>query len=200
MKSLFFCIIILLVSCAHNDPEKTYLKPSTLEKDSCLEVLKKSKRDPATKVFDETKEGIGTGVSYLLTGAGYATDFVFIVVGGIAVGITICSPLIALEAGHNGSGNASGECIGKVTGTYIEHFPFNLGHSTYKNTEKMRCPEVDHISKALRKVAACYTKKKSFQKAKQQLDFIKDDRVLAKCTSVKEKANINNELYALSRM
>lgn len=186
MKTIFYILLSILLSCSHTQPEKRYLPQHKIEKGSCLEKLNTIEQSRLKQTYNVMAQGAGTGASYVLTGAGYTADAAIIVVGGIGVGAIACSPIILLEASLNGSGDASGRCIGNVMDKVFESKQPDMGGSAYKKTKKWRCPKVDHISKALRKVASCYKQKGELQLAKEQLYRINNDRLLRTCSSKEE--------------
>jgi hypothetical protein len=67
-------------------------------------------------------------------------------VRGIAVGVVICSPVIAVERALGGSGDVSGRCIGEVGGNIMATEKLKWGDSVHEDTKELRCPEVDHIA------------------------------------------------------
>lgn len=190
--------IFTLLSCTHKKMEDKYLVQSDLAPQSCLKELEDSKRDSIDQVFDVVVNGTQSGVSYLLSGAGYTTDFVIVAVGGLAVGVVICSPIIALEGSLRGSGRASGECVGNVSGNIWKEFPEKgIGGTLYESTESLRCPEVDYISKGLRNVSSCYKSKGMDNYALEQVQAIESDPVLKKCSSETEKEKVQRLLEEL---
>lgn len=188
-------LLISIISCSHKEREEYYLvTPANLQPNSCLKHLESSKRDSITQLYEVTKEGLGKGTSYLLTGFGYATEVTIYIVAGIGAGITICSPLILAEATVNGTGRVSGECVAKVGGEAVKSLPSNIGEDTYHATRLLRCPEVDYISSALRKVARCYRKKDQTKKYKEQVRALEKDSLLAKCSSKNERKKVHKML------
>ena len=182
-------------SCSYkNHEERYFVKSAEISADNCLQYLSESEQNPLTKFYELTKEGVGHGTSYLLTGMGYASDIAIYVVAGIGAGITICSPIILAEAAASNSGTVSGECIAKVGEEAVRHLPESLGQKAYKTTKSLRCPEVDHISQTLRRVASCYKKKNKIKKFQQQVKAIREDDLISFCSSNKEKKKVQNLL------
>jgi len=189
-------LMILSLSCSHTNPEQHFLERySSNKSEVCMKPLESLEKGTPYKIFDHSKQALGTGVSYIATGFSYTTDFILAVSTGLGVGVILCSPLITAEAAMKSNFNASGHCISSVGGSVHELFPKELGKATYHGTEKLRCPEVDHISKALREVATCYHTNKQIQKAKEQLVLLQEDDILRRCRSKKE----NKEVETLVR-
>ena len=179
-------ILILFFSCA-NDPKKTIVKT---QNNNCMQKINSDERTFVQKALDVSEENFGTGASYLLTGAGYTSDVIISVVGGVGASIIICSPIITLEAIAKSNGEASGRCIGHMSGEIIKAFPNSIGKTTYESTASWRCPEVDYISKSLRKVASCYQSQQQKDKAYSQLQAILEDPLLQRCSSKKERQKV----------
>lgn len=197
MKALSLFCSLLIIGCSHKETENQYLVPSAVEASSCLAQLQSAKRETTYKVFDVVKNGVETGASYVLTGAGYTADFVVVLIGGVGAGVIICSPIIALEGGLAGGGHASGECIGGVASSIGSYFPEDgLGKSLYQGTEELRCPEIDYISKALRRVFQCYQDRGQIEKARLQAKKLLSDPLLKKCSSSGER----NEVEKLGKI
>jgi hypothetical protein len=91
-------------------------------------------------IAEKALDGIGYGASYALTGAGYAGDAVIFLAGGVGMSIVLCSPVILLEGALEGSGEASGRCIGHMSTEVIKNFPESIGEKVYKKTREWRCP------------------------------------------------------------
>ncbi|MCO4794889.1 MAG: hypothetical protein KC493_14310 [Bacteriovoracaceae bacterium] len=196
LKVLIFSI--LLSSCSSIENEKSF--NDHLAKQDCEKALIENKTSASMKIVSKAAQGTGTAASYLLTGLGYTTDIIVRFGGGIGLGIIICSPLIAIEIGGKGNGDASARCITEVGGTIIEGGDFmQLGPSSHKGTKSWRCPNLDNLSIGFRKVAQCYYDRGEIQKSHRQLVNIKTDTKFYECLSSKEQSRVLKDLNFYSR-
>lgn len=199
MKHLKIIILsISLSSCSSLKNEDAFNQH--LANKECEEALIENQPSSTMEILSTTAQGTGTAASYLLTGLGYTTDIIVQFGGGIAVGVIICSPLIAIEVGGRGDGRASGQCLTEVGGTIVEGADFmKLGPTSHKTTKKWRCPNYDKLSEGFRKVARCYYDKGEINKSRLQLQQVINDREFYQCLSSDEQGLIDKELNFYSR-
>lgn len=193
MKTYLTLILsfVLCSGCTHTNAEKRFSKRYHFDQEeSCMNPLKNLERPTAYKVLDDSKQALGTGLSYIVTGASYTSEFIIGIGAGLGLGVIVCSPLMAAEVAMQSSFNASAQCVGQIGGHIYQILPKGIGEATYKATEGLRCPEVDHISLAMRKVATCYHSQNQSQKAKEQLAILREDYILKKCRSKQESIEV----------
>lgn len=201
-KIVIFPIIVCLFSSCASNPQKYFTH--NLNEGRCEEAIKHLPAE-GRSVLDETQTAAGTMASYTLTGLAYGVDVTVFLVGGIAVGAIICSPIIALEISANSSGNMSVECFGKAVSAPLvkKVFPNELmGKKVYRDTEKWRCPDLTEFSQNLRSVASCYENKNdqvNLEKALVQLDLLKENKFQNNCINENEKNMIIDQYDTISK-
>lgn len=200
LLAIYVIIHGVLPSCQSRKLEAEAFSNSKATK-NCLDILAKSRPNYIERVYGDGKALVGSGVSYLATGAAYTSEALLRISGGIVLGVVVCSPVIAIEGSLGGNGQVSSECIGKA-GSVIFDPPnsYSFGKSTYKQTSDWRCPEVDYISKGLRDISRCYWKDGQEDKAKKQLGFVTGNEFLYNCLSSDEKERVKSSLDKLSEI
>lgn len=199
MKTLkTFILSLALVSCSSLKNEDAFNQH--LANKECEEALIENQPSSSMEILSTTAQGTGTAASYLLTGLGYTTDIIVQFGGGIAVGVIVCSPILAIELGANSNGRASAQCLTEIGGSVIESGGFmKLGKTSHKKTKKWRCPNYDKLSEGFRKVARCYYDKGEINKSRLQLQNVRSDSEFYHCLSSDEQELIDKDLNFYSR-
>jgi hypothetical protein len=173
-------IFIFLVSCS-STPKKHELESSFSESHpSCKLNIEKYEPPFYIAAADNLFRGIKSTGSYTLATIGYTSDTVFVGGGVVALG------WLCLE-GH------STDC-GNILEGYVQILKsadiVSLGNKAYSGTSSWRCPYVDHITSALREVAACNSKHSHYIAAFAQLDQVEMKPILKECISNVEKLKV----------
>lgn len=193
---VFLLSILFMVSCSIErqtieDHDHLY------ENNSCIKEYFEVEESTIEQVQRVASTTTGTSISYVLIGSAYTGEFLLKVVGGIGVGVIICSPVIAVEGALRGGGNASGECIGRVGGEFIDT-KYEFSKKVDEETAELRCDQYDHISSGLRRIASCLMKEENYKDALSQINVIKEDKIY-KCLSDKEKDKLDDMLEEINR-
>lgn len=189
MRHLLFSIFILS-SCSNLKDEESF--NAHLDNNRCEQALLSNEPSAKVKIVD----GVGTSASYLVSGLGYASDIIVTVGAGLVVGVTLCSPLLLLEA-SSGSAQLSADCFAKIAGPAMEKSFLKIGENTFDKTSSWRCPNLDVISAGLRKVATCYERRGEVEKSISQLKKARFSKEFYECISEKEKLILDSELMRL---
>lgn len=173
-------LLFLLVSCA-STPKKHELESSFSESHpACKLNVEKHQPSFFVAAAENLFRGIKSTGSYTLTTLGYTTDTVLVGSGVVALG------WLCIE-GH------SSDC-GDILEGYVQILKsadiVSLGNKAYTGTSSWRCPYVDHITKAIREVAACNSKHSHYIAAFAQLDQVELKPILKECISSVEKLKV----------
>ncbi|MBC7712323.1 MAG: hypothetical protein H7177_03235 [Rhizobacter sp.] len=198
MKLNFKTFLILFICCSCSTMKHKDFT-ALVENGKCEEALKNVPDSSISNFIKQTKRVSGAAASYALTGITYGGEVTFVVVGGIVVGLAICSPLIAAETAAKGSGNISGECFvaaEKVLNKHSDGTKEFYGKKIFDKTSNWRCPDLSDFSQNLREVATCYENKKdytSLEKAVEQLDIIRNTEFQEECVDDSERTEITKQ-------
>ena len=194
---LFVFTFVFAFGCSSTKEKE--LAGRTLVSGHCMQAFEEEYQGTLSKIVDKTKQVVGTTASYLVTGVGHSTDLVLTLSGGIAIAALLCSPVLALEIATEGDGRASGECMGRMAiEVSMKDKMTTLGEKSYSATRSWRCPNLDHVSVGLRKVASCYEKEGDPLKAMAQLKAIREEQIFIECLSAVEFKTVADELERLS--
>ncbi|OUR99505.1 hypothetical protein A9Q84_00360 [Halobacteriovorax marinus] len=197
LNSFFLTIVLLLVSgCAHKPTDKF---TQMVKIDKCEESIEALPDTMGYRVVDKARETSTSLVNYLLVGTSYTGEFLIQYGGGIIIGMAICTPILIAESRSYGRGDISVRCFGDIVS---ELFPkpgnrFNFSKEFYKKSKWMRCPNLNPISKRVRSVASCFSKRGdivNLKKAEQQLNSLVSKQALMKCVSKSERKLIRSDL------
>ena len=186
MKIIILILTLFSLSCSTSKKFE-----DNINTENCDDALKESPQNNKDFRFvSETQEAAGNVFSYTAAGAGYTADILITVSTNMVVGIAVCSPL---RRALNGEGNFPGECVRDL------HIPIStkLGPAAFEATEPLRCPRVDTISQAIRRVAQCFVKKgdsESYNKALQSLTATSQSKNFYRCLSAKERNAFEQDL------
>jgi hypothetical protein len=145
-------------------------------------------------ILKETKVIGGTVVSYALTGATYTSEFLVKYVGGILVAVAICSPIIAIEAASNSTGEGSARCIGSIGETTVQliNKGKSWGSQVHLGTQDLRCPDLSSTIESISSLSACFEKdgtRTGLLMAKRHLDLLTNKDFIL-CTDPLRKEKI----------
>lgn len=171
-----YLILFFLMSCASAPKKESFQKALSESHPSCQLEIDNPQRSFFTSTKENLSQGLKTTGSYVLTTLGYTSDTIFI--GGGTVGIVwLCR-------------DQASDCFDLLRGYFGilgETDVIGLGQHTYQKTSSWRCPYVDHLGQAIRKVAACNMRHSHFVAAYLQLDEFDLNPVLNECLTPSEK-------------
>lgn len=177
-------MILILISACASAPKKELSNFSDSHpsckidsKDLNLSILESSGNNLA--------RGIKTSGSLMFTTVGYVTD-VAIIGAGIITLAWLCGDVFAVDCV---------DAADLVEGDYK-----GVGNWTYDQTEKWRCPYVDHISQAVRESAECNYKHEHFIEAFEQMNFLERNKVMRDCTTSLERDEVNNQFNRMKSL
>lgn len=177
MKLIF---LFLALSCTTAPPVKKLILKDIKAK-GCLKPLEDAKLNTIEAFTSLLQQTAGTAGTVVATSAGVVGDTV--VVGtGLAGTFYLC---------------ARGSLFCEdIIGGYVEIMEeADMLWSTkkaYKASSSWRCPQVDHISRAFRKVSSCLHGKGEYVAAFEQLNRLEAHSVLNECVSNGERVKLEN--------
>lgn len=192
----FFLVSLSLNLAACRSEQKFEQKILENKCEDALEDLPENQT--GYKLISKTQELSGLVLSYSATGAAYTVQVLWDVTATVGSVTILCAPTIAVVAAskENGHENIQPYCftgdIKKIQAPY-------LGKETYKNTESWRCPDVDTISRSIRKVAHCYLERDgqdNRNKALSSLKSVEKSGTFYQCLSNKERESFLKDLAA----
>ncbi len=182
-----YLILFFLFACTSAPPARNFMSANIKHKECLAPVENLSVSLPA-RIQNAFLQTTGTAGSLLVTSAGVVSDTVVVSTG--VAGVALC-----------GYGNASSAGCGDLIGGYfglMDHMGLIwTTKKAYQGTSSWRCPEVDHISRAYRKVTRCLHKNGELVEAFEQMGRLEHDELLSECASDVEKekwAELNLEL------
>lgn len=170
-------MLFLLVACT-TAPSVKRLTHEKIENKECLRPLENITVRPEQTVLGLFKQTAGTAGTVVATGAGVVSDTVVVSTGLIGTAY-LCV-----------DGHFCDDIMGGYVGIMEEADMLWTTKKAYKASSSWRCPYVDHISKAFRKVSSCLHEKKEFVAAFEQLNIIEANSVLSECVSATEKEKL----------
>jgi hypothetical protein len=192
MRMKFLTIIILsLVSCSTIKENPEFI--AAIRDGRCEEATKQIPNSGEYKIISTSKSLATNAYSYLLTGTSYAAEFTLTVSVGVLAGVVLCSPLLALELGLKGDGQASGQCVAGIFDNVYSSRKFNYSKKVYEKTQKFTCPNLDSISERTRLSAQCFidrNKGQDKENAESLIVSLYKSELFQKCVSEKEKNQI----------
>ena len=194
-----FTFIFTITSCANQKSFDSALDSNDCEK--ALEEIPENKTE--YKLYSKAQSATGTALSYTATGAAYIVEFTWDVTVGITSAVILCAPMAALVLASSSKGaGGSGELLCPPVNVNPALSP-PLGKNTKKNTEKWECPNVDNLSRSVRKVAQCYRNKgnlDSITKSENTLNSVRESKVFFRCLSNNERENFLADLKQVRDM
>jgi len=198
MKLFAILLSVFIISCSFSRKTHEDYDDILGEENLCTKKYFETDENIFESIQRVSTEGAGHIISYTLVGGAYGGEIAVRFIGGIAVGVIVCSPVLLVEGSLPGSGQASGRCIGEVGGHIVGDDDLKWGNSTYKETEGLRCPEVNHISQGVRRIAQCHLDNKEYQQSYDQLMTLLLEKEILRCISKSEKKKLN-KLLKLSK-
>ncbi|MES2769014.1 MAG: hypothetical protein V4596_07705 [Bdellovibrionota bacterium] len=198
-KKIFLIILSFqLVQCTST--KKFDQKISEQNCEEAFDIVPEKQTD--FRLISKVEELSKTLMSYSATGAAYTVQVLWDVTATTGAAVILCAPTIAVQAAASqnpDSRTSIGLCIPadikKVQAPY-------LGRETYKKTKKWRCPDVDGISRSIRKVAQCYAdrnQKDDRTKAFKALESVANSGSFYKCISDTERESFEKDYSALNQ-
>lgn len=169
---------------------------------NCEEALESMpENQTGYQLVSKVQEASGTVLSYSATGAAYTVQVLWDVTATVGAAVVLCAPGIAVAYATQGHGTA----VDPVTNLCLPadlksiQAPY-LGKDTYRRTENWNCPDVDGISRSIRKVAQCYAERggsENQNKALTSLRSVEKSGSFYRCLSEKERSSFLKDLAAL---
>lgn len=183
-------IFLFLSSCTTSKQFESHINANNC--DEALREAPQNKND--FRLVSETQYAAGSILSYSVTGAAYTADVVIYMSTTALIGIAVCFPAIIVDNSLGGAGKITNECYSDVTKDLeFSHY----GRTTYEATKPLRCPRVDTLSQAVRKVASCYVKKggaENSNKALRSLYSVYKSKEFYRCLTPSEREAYERDL------
>lgn len=180
-KSLLFILSLLMWSCTHK--AKTRQAQAVKDKRSCQALLNDLPSYKKENGVDVAKRASKTGLHYLAVGTGAIADVVVIFAAGIAVGVTVCSPMLIADSLAGGRSNATGACVDAFmkSGNFPGLYDFPITTFADGKTYHLTCPDFSEFEKKLTEVLKCRDNSLPPEQIKWQVEKILSDKTLKKC-------------------
>ncbi|MGZ3769936.1 MAG: hypothetical protein ACXVCP_09900 [Bdellovibrio sp.] len=193
-KIVLSVVFFFLIGCSTFNNRDEFA--NHINNDDCDKALLVVPENQQTyNIASVTKEAGGTIISYSLTGAAYVTQVVWDVTVGATSAVILCAPAIAVAVAEGSNAHVNGNlCIPADIKPILSP---QLGKNTYKNTETLRCPDVSGLSKSIRSVAQCYSKKggtDNFRKAVSTLESVTKSGSFYRCLPSEELSAFTKDL------
>ena len=170
-----YLILLSLIACT-TAPSIQKLTHDKIKNKECLTPLENVKLTPGQTVMGLFQQTAGTAGNVVATSAGVVGDT--IVVGtGLAGTFLLCAQ----------DSIFCDDLLGSYVGLMEEADLLWNTKKAYKGSSSWRCPQVDHISRAFRKVSECLHDKGEYVAAFEQIGIVEDNDVLKNCSSGPEK-------------
>jgi hypothetical protein len=137
-------------------------------------------------------------VASLLVISGTALRETVVYLGGAAVGILVCSPIIAAETASDSKSSAESRCVlevgSKVSTALIAEGGYDYTKKVWKNTKELRGFDFDEVSALVRENYQCYMKtikRKEMEIAFKQIGEWKREHGIRHYLSVGEKTEVD---------
>lgn len=202
LKKIFLLLLTVFFFVSCSTQQKKF--ENSLAKGDCEDAIKNIPSSSSSSLLKQTKQISGTVASYVLTGLTYGTEVTVYITGGVAGGLVICSPILIAEGASHSKGQASGDCFGYVSDIMIRQGAGKelFGKKVYNKTSNWRCPDLTDFSEGLRSVVSCYENKndrENLEKAKAQLDIIRNLDFQESCVNDQERNEILNQYERIEK-
>ncbi|MES2526052.1 MAG: hypothetical protein V4598_03160 [Bdellovibrionota bacterium] len=174
MKFVFF---FFLIACS-TAPSVQQLTHDEIIHKECLAPLEDVKLSPQRQMLSLFQQTTGTAGSLLATSVGVVSDTVVVTTGIVGTAYLCVDSAFC------------GDVLEGYVGIMQEADLLWSTKKAYNASSSWRCPYVDHISKAFRKVSSCLHAKGEYVAAFEQLNNVEDDHVLKKCISETEREKL----------
>lgn len=178
--------LISCFSCSHTELIKEVHVPG-----NCEQEIKNITPPTGQRLIDVTKQATSGTASIAIAGLGATTDALFIILTSPITKVTLCVATVTIAL--KGNGTDTNICKYMLEPGYTPE----LQQKALDSTKSWRCPNLDYISKGLRKVASCYSEQNENNKAKSQLNNILGNKVISDCISAEEKKEITKQIKGL---
>ncbi|MBC7741983.1 MAG: hypothetical protein H7061_07295 [Bdellovibrionaceae bacterium] len=195
-RSFIILLAITITSCSSTKDFDQHLDAQRCEQ--ALEALPEKKNE--FKLVSKVQEVSGTLLSYSATGAAYTVQVLWDTTVTFGAIVVLCAPTIAVLAAGKSSSNLL--CFPGVNldkGLEIVQAP-KMGQNVLRNTENWNCPNVDSISRSIRKVAKCYANQGGEEnqvRALKSLQSVEKSGSFYRCLSSKEREAFLKDLHAM---
>ena len=201
MRKTLLLSLAFLVGC--HTAEKKF--NSDVESGRCETALEKiPENETGAKLISKTQTAGGMALSYAITGAAYTGEILVDAVGGTVMFVVLCGPALALgyisdynSTAHNYQGQIPGCIPGKIDALFVP----SLGEKTYKASKDLRCPDLLGVSRSIRKVAACFSRREKdedIERASQTLMALQQSQQFYECLPEEEQQQIAKEIQVLN--
>ncbi len=178
--------LILLSSCAHQIARETRVAGACESVAIDFDVPLRDHVTHGMKLVTTAPLSIG------LTMVGGATDLTTLILTNPVTSTLLCvTAFISLT-----DGKAMGEDVCKHFANLTMIYPAN-GEKIFHATQAWRCPNLDAVSRGLRRSAACYAQRGDLPKARKQLQAILANADLFPCLSDSEISIVNGDIAGL---
>lgn len=172
-----FLILLFLIACS-SAPSVEKLTHDNIQHKECLAPLETVTLSPQRQMLSLLQQTTGTAGSLIATSAGVVSDTVVVTTGVVG------TAYLCIDA------NFCGEVLEGYVGIMQEVDMLWSTKKAFNASSSWRCPYVDHISKAFRKVSSCLHSKGEFVSAFEQFNMVESDSVLKKCISNAEREKL----------
>ncbi len=172
-----FFIFLFIVACS-TAPSVEKLTHDNIQNKECLTPLESVTLSPQRQVMSLLQQTTGTAGSLIATGAGVVSDTVVVTTGIVG------TAYLCIDS------HFCGEVMEGYVGIMQEVDMLWSTKKAYNASSSWRCPYVDHISKAFRKVSSCLHEKGEFVAAFEQFNIVEGDSVLKRCISNSEREKL----------
>lgn len=195
---IIFCL--LSFTCSPKSEVRS-IEPEQIVKHS--EICAENSEDIFQSLFyEKSKETVRTSTgqvaSLLVTSGTALTETVVYLGGGAAVGILVCSPIIAAETASDSKSAAGARCVlevgSKVSTALIAEGGYDYTKKVWKNTKELREFDFDEVSALVRENCECYMetgRRKDLETAFKQIGEWKREHGIWEHLSVGEKAEVD---------
>lgn len=191
-KKLFLILVAAsLVQC--RSTEKFELNVKTNQCDEALETLPEN--EPGYKLVSKVQEVSGTLLSYSATG-----QVLWDVTATLGAVVVLCAPGLAATYVAKDF-NSTGHLICIPADIKKIQAPY-LGANTLEGTANWNCPDVDSISRSIRKVAKCYNDRggeDNRKKALSSLQSVEKSGSFYRCLSNNEQKLFLSDLAMVQK-
>lgn len=199
-KVILVLLSVSLVRCGSSEKINQNFE-SKINQNNCEEALEAMpENQTGYHVVSKAKQISGTVLSYSATGAAYTVQVLWDVTATVGAVVVLCAPTVALLYVANGHGTENIRdplCFpGDVKAVQAPY----LGKKTYESTENWDCPDVDSVSRSIRKVAQCYTARggeENRKKALTSLHSVENSGSFYRCLSEEERNSFLKDLQQL---
>lgn len=183
LRQLFILSIVcsLTVSCAFK--KKKEVTSAKSQTKSCQALLNELPEHLEQNTAQKVKTASKTGLHYLAVGTGAIADVVVIFAAGVAVGVTVCSPMLIADSLKKGNSNLTASCVNAFMreSTLPGLYDFPITNYVDGKTYQLTCPDLKEFQKKLGEVFKCRDSSHPQDQIHWQVNKILKDKTLRKC-------------------